>query len=128
MLLALLGSMKSGNGVPPGFEGYSIPTAMGFDGGQYLEYATDTDFELGTGDFEIDAFVRADSLAGRYPRLFSIGSYTGGDSFAVSIEGGTVFFWANGSVMIASVGNDFTYGVFNHILYGRKNNQIYSKQ
>lgn len=51
-----------------------------------LAIANDIDLRFGTGDFTIEWWQKMDSSAVSYPRVFSIGTYSG-QSIAVSLEG-----------------------------------------
>lgn len=58
--------------------------------------AASTDFDI-TGDFTIEMFVNMSNLDG-FPRPYSFGAYPAPN--AMSIEGGQLYFWANGSALI----------------------------
>lgn len=58
--------------------------------------APSTDFDI-VGDFTIEMFVNMNNLDG-FPRPYSFGAYPAPN--AMSIEGGQLYFWANGSNLI----------------------------
>lgn len=58
--------------------------------------AASTDFDI-TGDFTIEMFVNMSNLDG-FPRPYSFGAYPAPN--AMSIEGGSLYFWANGSALM----------------------------
>lgn len=58
--------------------------------------AASTDFDI-TGDFTIEMFVNMSNLSG-FPRPYSFGAYPAPN--AMSIEGGSLYFWANGSALM----------------------------
>jgi len=60
----------------------------------YLSVANDADFRFRTGQFTIEWFQYMTSQPS-HPRVFTIGSYPA--PLGVSIEGGTFYFWVNGS-------------------------------
>jgi hypothetical protein len=60
-----------------------------------LSIANDVDFQIGTVDFTIEWWqFQTDNNS--FPRIFAIGNYPS-TSIGVSIEGGTFYFWSNGS-------------------------------
>ena len=61
----------------------------------YLSIPSSTGTNMGTGDFTIE-WYQYQTDTNSFPRIFSIGSYSTA-SMAVSIEGGTFYFWSNGS-------------------------------
>ena len=61
----------------------------------YLSIPSSTGTNMGTGDFTIE-WYQYQTDTNSFPRIFSIGSYSSA-SMAVSIEGGTFYFWSNGS-------------------------------
>ncbi len=95
-----------GGGNFANFTGFVVSTQSPFTGGgnsyhmagdstSYLEYAASSDWAPGTGDFTIEWF-QYQIYDQPYPRIFQIGSYPSA-SIGVSIEGGTFYFWSNGS-------------------------------
>ena len=78
-----------------------------FDGSSAanLSIANDTDFRNGSGDFTIEWFQYATTPGNSFPRLFSIGSYSG-QSIAVSQEGSdssrTFYAWISSGQSIES--------------------------
>jgi len=85
--------------------GSNITTSASFDGStQYLTLPASTDWALGTGDFTIEWWQYMSATQNSFPRIFSVGSSgSGGASIAVSIEGGTFYFWENGNFTFSSV-------------------------
>jgi hypothetical protein len=81
--------------------GSNITTSASFNGStQYLTLPASTDWALGTGDFTIE-WWQYQTGAGAFPRVFSVGAEPA--SIAVSIEGGTFYFWENGNSTFSSV-------------------------
>ncbi len=62
----------------------------------YVGIAASTDFDI-VGDFTIEMFVNMQNTDG-YPRPYSFGAYPAPN--AISIEGGTLYFWANESTLL----------------------------
>lgn len=60
-----------------------------------LMYAGSSDWAMGTTDFTIEWFQNQVD-PGAHPRVFSVGVYPSA-SIAVSIEGGSLYFWMDGS-------------------------------
>lgn len=58
--------------------------------------AASTDFDI-TGDFTIEMFVNQTNTDG-FPRPYSFGAYPAPN--AMSIEGGSLYFWANNSALV----------------------------
>jgi len=85
--------------------GSNITTSASFNGTtQYLTLPASTDWALGTGDFTIEWWQYMSATQNSFPRIFSVGSSgSGGASIAVSIEGGTFYFWENGNFTFSSV-------------------------
>ena len=61
----------------------------------YLSIPSSAGTNMGTGDFTIE-WYQYQTDTNSFPRIFSIGNYSTA-SIAVSIEGGTFYFWTNGS-------------------------------
>jgi hypothetical protein len=62
----------------------------------YLRIPNNDGFDFGTGNFTIEWYqYQTDSNS--FPRIFQVGSYEGNISIGVSIEGGTFYYWTNGS-------------------------------
>ena len=75
--------------------GSALSTSASFNGSsQYLTLPASTNWVLGTGDFTIE-WWQYQTGTGTFPRVFSVGA--GPASVAVSIEGGTFYFWENGN-------------------------------
>jgi hypothetical protein len=72
--------------------------------------AASTDFDI-SGSFTIEMFVNMNNLDG-FPRPYSFGAYPAPN--AMSIEGGSLYFWANNSSLINGTFNP-TLGEWNHI-------------
>ena len=72
--------------------------SMYFDGSidTYLSIPNHVDFRLGTGDFTIEWFQYTTKVVSSHYRIFSMGAYSSA-SIAVSIEGGSFYFWIGGS-------------------------------
>ena len=61
----------------------------------YLSIPSSTGTNMGTGDFTIEWYqYQIDTNS--YPRIFAIGNYPS-TSLGISIEGGTLYFWSNGT-------------------------------
>lgn len=67
----------------------------------YVGIAASTDFDI-VGDFTIEMFVNMNNLDG-YPRPYSFGTYPAPN--AISIESGTLYFWANESSLLSGTFN-----------------------
>jgi hypothetical protein len=68
----------------------------------YLRIPNVSDLNFGTGDFTIE-WYQYQTDSNPFPRVFQIGEYIGsGISIGVSIEGGTFYYWRNGSPTGAS--------------------------
>lgn len=72
--------------------------------------AASTDFDI-VGDFTIEMFVNLSNTNGN-PRPYSFGVYPAAN--AISIEGGTIYFWANNGILISGQFNP-TIGQWYHI-------------
>jgi hypothetical protein len=71
-------------------------TGIKFSGGDTatLSVAASNSFNVGDGDFTIDWWQKAPSTQSIYPRLFQFGDgAANSDGFAVSEEGGNLYFW-----------------------------------
>ena len=71
-------------------------TGMYFDGqnSSTVELATDSNFDIGGGDFTIDWWQKASATQNLYPRLFQFGDGSlNSDGFAASEEDGRLYFW-----------------------------------
>lgn len=77
---------------------------------QYLNAGASNDWNIGTGDFTIEWFQYQTDTS-TWPRVFSIGSYTGGGTdIGVSIETGRLYLWVEGSYPITySLGANSNY-------------------
>lgn len=103
MLPGLLAQMAGGGSSPPAPPGINIVTGSA-EGGSltfessslYVQFAGSEDWALGTGDFTIEwwQWKVPDT---QFPRVFSVGTFPSA-SVAVSIEGGSLLYWANGGV------------------------------
>lgn len=62
----------------------------------YLRIPNTTEMNFGTGDFTIEWYQYQTDL-NPYPRIFQIGAYNQVTTIGVSIEGGSFYFWSNGS-------------------------------
>ena len=93
MINSFSSGFKGGRQKPPASTPPGLGGSMLFNGTSTsnLLIANDADFQLGTGDFTIEWWqYQTDSNSA--PRIFSIGTYSTA-SIAVSIEGGTFYFW-----------------------------------
>ena len=72
--------------------------------------AASTDFDI-VGDFTIEMFVNMNNLDG-FPRPYSFGTYPAPN--AMSIEGGSLYFWANNAALMNGTFNPNT-GSWYHI-------------
>jgi hypothetical protein len=72
--------------------------------------AASSDFDI-VGDFTIEMFVNLSNLDG-FPRPYSFGAYPAPN--AMSIEGGSLYFWANNGALANGAFNP-TLGEWNHI-------------
>ena len=76
----------------------------------FATIAASSDFDI-TGDYTIEMFVRMANLDG-FQRPYSFGAYPAPN--AMSIEGNTLYFWANGQVLMSASFNP-TLGQWYHI-------------
>jgi hypothetical protein len=76
----------------------------------YVGIAASSDFDI-VGDFTIEMFVNMSNLDG-FPRPYSFGAYPAPN--AISIEGGSLYFWANNGALANGAFNP-TLGEWNHI-------------
>jgi hypothetical protein len=98
IMQTVIGTWKSA-GVPPptpfDFIGPPQLVSATFNGtSQYLTVPGSANYALGTGDFTIEWWQYQTSVGsgGAFPRVFSVGTSPTA-SIAVSIEGGTFYFW-----------------------------------
>jgi hypothetical protein len=75
-----------------------------------VDIAASTDFDI-VGDFTIEMFVNLSNLDG-FPRPYSFGAYPAPN--AMSIEGGSLYFWANNANLINGTFSPST-GVWYHL-------------
>lgn len=75
-------------------KGWNVFVNQGAPGNVSIPASTDFDIN---GDFTIEMFVNMSNLNG-FPRPYSFGAYPAPN--AMSIEGGTLYFWANQSPLI----------------------------
>lgn len=99
-------NLGRGTNSPPGPDGLAAKEALEDNGWEvevnvavpaYATIAADTDFDI-SGDFTIEAFINMSNLDGS-PRVYSFGIYPALN--AISIGSGTMYFWANGSIMLS---------------------------
>jgi hypothetical protein len=91
--------------------------------GSWISYPASTDFNLGTGDFTFEWFVKHTVFSG-FQRMFTVGNYDGTDSpttIGCSIEGtsGTLYYWVNGMTRI-SIPNVYTVNQWHHVALTRE--------
>jgi hypothetical protein len=86
----------------------------------YVGIAASTDFDI-VGDFTIEMFVNMNNTDG-YPRPYSFGTYPAPN--AISIEGGTMYFWANEDSLLAGEYTP-TIGSWNHIAVMGSGSAVY---
>ena len=68
------------------------------------QYNANAAFDFGTGPFTIEWWqYQTDSNS--WPRVFARGSYAGGSTLGLSIEGGSVYFWDNGANALGTISN-----------------------
>ena len=75
-------------------------TGIYFDGDatSTIQVPANTNFEVGCNDFTIAWWQKAPTIQNLYPRLFQFGEgAANSDGFAVSEEGGRLYFWFNNS-------------------------------
>jgi len=75
----------------------------------------------GTGDFAADWWMYG-GTSGSFPRVFSIGTYSGGPTLATSLEAGTLYYWAGttGGTPGSSLGSHGTIAnVWSHFAVSR---------
>jgi outer membrane protein OmpA-like peptidoglycan-associated protein len=85
----------------PGLPTFSqSSTGIYFDGlaTSSIKVSKNPEFEVGCNDFTIAWWQKAPTIQNLYPRLFQFGTgQHNGDGFAVSQEGGNLYFWFNNS-------------------------------
>ena len=62
----------------------------------YLRIPNTLEMNFGTGDFTIE-WYQYQTDSNQFPRIFQIGAYNEVTTIGVSIEGGSFYFWSNGS-------------------------------
>ena len=91
-----------------------------------LSIPNDVDFRFGTGNFTIEWFQYLDSTAGSFPRIFSIGTYSG-QNIAVSLEGSssgrTFYFWGSGAISFGSISSGLN-NTWNHFAITREGTNL----
>jgi uncharacterized protein YjbI with pentapeptide repeats len=75
-------------------KGWTVNVNLGPAGS--IDIAPSTDFDI-VGNYTIEMFVNMSNLNG-FPRPYSFGAYPAPN--AMSIEGGQLYFWANGSALM----------------------------
>ncbi len=99
-------NLGGGTNSPPGPDGLAAKEELEDNGWEvevnvavpaYAIIAADTDFDI-SGDFTIEAFINMSNLDG-FPRVYSFGTYPAAN--AISIESGTMYFWANNSILFS---------------------------
>ena len=85
-----------------------------------IDIPASTDFDI-VGNFTIEMFVNMSNLAG-FPRPYSFGAYPAPN--AISIESGTMYFWANGGALVSGTFNP-TIGQWYHICVERSGSTVY---
>lgn len=73
----------------------------------YLRIPNTDAFDFGTGDFTIE-WYQFQTDSNPFPRIFQVGNYPN-TSIGVSIEGGTFYYWRNGSPTIVKSLNPAEY-------------------
>jgi hypothetical protein len=71
----------------------------------FIKYEESSDFAVGSGPFTIEWFQWKQPEY-EFSRIFSIGTYPEA-KIAVSIEGGTLYFWMNGGVILTAAISEF---------------------
>lgn len=82
---------------------YTKMSSLSFIGDytSYLRIPNTPEFNFGTGDFTIEWYqYQTDSNS--FPRIFQIGAYNEVTTIGVSIEGGSFYFWSNGSANLVT--------------------------
>ena len=92
-----------------------------FDGtSDYLDIAASSDFDLGTGDFTVEAFINTTTSAGDYydRRIYVSDGPTGNNDanpmLSINPTGGTLNMWRGSSALITST-STVTDGAWHHI-------------
>lgn len=73
----------------------SLSFAASSSTNQYLSVPASADFAMGTGDFTVEWWQYQIDTA-LYPRVFTVGTASGGNAFGVSIESGSFYLWLGG--------------------------------
>jgi len=113
---------------PPGGGG-DDSGSVSFDGNDYLSIADSADFNLGSGDFTIEAYVYAnsfssfDGIIGQWPQN---GGNTA-NSFVFELVGGSVqFYYSVGSTIYGPInGGSLSTGTWHHVAAVRSGNTMY---
>lgn len=80
-----------------------MTSSIYFDGtGDYLTIPNGGQFQFGTGNFTVE-WWQYQTGSKLYPRVFSVGGYPSA-SVAVSLESGSIYYWANGALTLRSYG------------------------
>ena len=112
---------------PPGAEGSG---SVSFDGSNdYLSIADSNDFNLGSGDFTIEAWVYANSF-GSFDGIIGQWPQNGGNtanSFVFELVGGSVqFYYSVGSTIYGPInGGSLSTGTWHHVAAVRSGNTMY---
>ena len=108
-LLVTSPASAGGGGVDLGFVETTGPNSCGsflLDGNSLssAQYNANAAFDFGTGPFTIEWWqYQTDSNS--FPRVFARGSYAGGSTLGLSIEGGSVYFWDNSAHGLGTIYN-----------------------
>jgi hypothetical protein len=101
--------------------------SMSFAGttSSYLTVPNSADFRFGTGDFTIEWYMYSTGAV-QYPRIFSMGTLSNSTtSIAVSIEGGSFYFWINrGAYLFGGLGGVSVTNVWTHFAITRSGTSI----
>ena len=91
----------------------------------YLTVPNSADFRFGTGDFTIEWYMYSTGAID-YPRIFSMGTLSNSTtSIAVSIEGGSFYFWINRAAnLFGSIGGASVTNVWTHFAITRSGTSI----
>ena len=117
--LVVNGIIVSSGDTPPAPPGGSIL----FDGNTYLNVAASSDWNIGTGDFTVEWFLKPNEVTDTFPRVFQFGGYPA--PFGVSVEPGLgvgiFYLWIDGNDVLST---SVTYDTWHHMAATRQSGAV----